>query len=133
MRTALLFLVITFFIPQSFAQDNSTLVASLSKDAESTHQTNKKESISIGSFDLMDLDLELMYENTYDFVRSRYSYYKELELFNKDISEIKSLTDSVTFVGGILPFVSLAENEGSEGSSISNDGLSIFFFYKKQF
>ncbi len=133
MRTALLLLIITFFIPQSFAQESSKLVASLNNKAENTYQSGIKEDSTLNSYDIMDLDLELLYENTYDFVKSKYSYYRDLELLNNDISEIKGLKDSVTFVGGILPFVSLAENEGSKGSSISEDGLSIFFFYKKQF
>lgn len=132
MRTVFLILIATLFIPQSFADENQTLVASINSEIPNSNIQNNETS-SFSKYNLLDADLGMMYENTYDFVKSKYSYYRDLELFNRDISGVEGLKDSVTFVGGILPFVSLPENEGREGSSISDDGISFFFYYKRQF
>lgn len=135
MRTVILILIATLFIPQSFADENQTLVASINSGSSNLNtQKNKNgETSPFSKYNLLELDLDMMYENTYDFVKSKYSYYSDLELFNRDISGVDRLKDSVTFVGGILPFVSLPENDGREGSSISDDGVSFFFYYKRHF
>lgn len=133
MRTVFLILIATLFIPQSFADENQTLVASINSESPNSNIQKSNETSSFSKYNLLDADLGMMYENTYDFVKSKYSYYRDLELFNRDISGVEGLKDSVTFVGGILPFVSLPENEGREGSSISDDGVSFFFYYKRQF
>lgn len=132
MKTVLLLLFTLIFIPHSFAQENSAKVASIDPSVNYEQRNVKSRNyFQLDSYDLLDLDV--VYENTYDFVKAQYSYYKELEIFERELPNIETFQDSVSFVGGVLPFFSLAENEGQEGSSISNDGLSVFFYYKKQF
>lgn len=134
MKIILLLLTFVFFIPQSFAQNSETVVASINKtySSENNHLTNRKNDKNF--FDADEIyNLELMYENTYDFIKTRYSYYKQLDILNKDFTKIGDLKGSVTFLGAILPFVTLPDNNDENGSVLSENGLSFFFYYKRQF
>lgn len=137
MRLILLILFIAFIIPDSFADESKTLVASINTKpgaAGNISVQNKPDRASYSEkFNLQNIDINLVYENTYDFVKSHYSRYSEMNLLNSDIAGIEKLKDSVTFIGGVVPFVSLAENDGRDGGTVSGDGMSIFFFYKRQF
>ena len=133
MKKALLLLTFMFFIPQSFAQNKQTVVASIKETPDSERNTLSDPGKNSNFFNSDEIyKLELMYENTYDFLKTRYSYYKQLDILNTDFTNINELKDSVTFLGAILPFVTLPDNN-DETSVLSGNGLSFFFFYKKQF
>ena len=133
MKKVLLLLTFMIFIPQSFAQNKQTVVASM-KETHGSERNALSDPGENSNFINSDeiYKLELMYENTYDFLKTRYSYYKQLDILNTDFTNINELKDSVTFLGAILPFVALPDNNDETGV-LSGNGLSFFFFYKKQF
>ena len=133
MKKALILLTFLFIIPQSFAQSSKTVVASINTSYSSkTSQADRVNNRNF--FDPNEIhNLELMYENTYDFIKTRYSYYKQLDILNTDFSKIGNIKDSVTFLGAILPFVTLPDNNDESGSLLSENGLSFVFFYKRKF
>lgn len=132
---SLILLILLISVPSSYSDENTQThqVASAgtgSGIAALISDTGNR----IEQYDIFDgfelLDLTSIYHDTYVFISRKYSHYKDLDILNSHMVR-EAKRNSATFFGGILPFVNMPDRE--DGSILSQDGMSIFFFYKQNF